>query len=574
MKTVFKGFTVPHGYILHINTDSENPKIKYPGEYSGANYTFEQVLNGEVPTWKLTHHTVEVPNIPELHSVMSRLSLRGGTPMFVGGIVRDLVTGRDNKDIDVEVYGLGEDEITDTLSDFGKVDTVGSSFGVIKLTTDENDYDFSLPRRENKAGKGHRGFIVEPDPTMSPREAASRRDYTINSLAMTANGEILDYHGGLDDLKNGILRHTSSQFVEDPLRVLRGFQFAGRFNMQMHQKTADLCRSLRSEYRELPKERVWGEWEKWATKSKVPSAGIKVLEDTGWLELYPELFSLHGVPQDPEYHPEGDVLTHTKFVVDMASEIADRDKLNDRDRTVLIFAALCHDLGKPETTVFKDGRWRAPAHAQEGEVPTISFLKSIGAPQSIIDEVVPLVVEHMAHVSADEVSDRMVRRLANRIAPSNILMLSRVIEADHSGRPPLRKELPVNARRIVEASKRMRMAASKPEPIIGGRELLELARDNLIPPMFSKPGTHFGVFLEYMFNKQLDGAFSGHDDGMEYARSVLTGELQERLISNIDRIRALGKSDRELLAEAALSRGIDASDILEMVDLDELFSSV
>lgn len=562
MTTVLKGFIIPAGYVLTIASDTGDTVTKYPGEYSGGHYTREQVESGAVPSWNLNPINVTPPQDTELQSILTGLHLAGGEALFVGGIVRDLLSGRENKDIDIEVYGIAPESLQELLSAFGKVDTVGASFGIIKLTTPTNDYDFSLPRRENKTGAGHKGFLVETDPDMSPEDAAARRDFTINSLAMTHEGKVLDFFGGVSDLKNGVLRHTSNHYVEDPLRVLRGFQFAARFNLRMDERTARLSNGIRNEYADLARERIWGEWDKWATKGVVPSAGIQVLRDTRWIELYPELLALEGVKQDAEWHPEGDVLEHTMHVVDAASEIATRERLTPQERLILMFAALCHDFGKPETTQFLNGRWRAPGHAQAGERPTRDFLRAIGAPSWLEEQVVPLVVEHMAHVSVEEMTPRVVRRIANRVSPSNIKMLSYVIEADHSGRPPLPAGLPPEASRMVAIADELAVTLDKPKNLINGKDLLQLADDNEIPEVYMRPGAHFGVLLRKLYELQLDGEFTTREEGFDYLRNMFnesryqereeTAQMIQRLsylkmTRLIDTANRLGLSEEELL---------------------------
>lgn len=570
MTTIFKGFIVPSGYVLTINTPESNELLtKYPGEYSGSRFTLEEVISGQVPHWSLEEITVQPPSNKELQSIITSINLAGGTPLFVGGIVRDTYLGKENKDIDIEVYGLSFKELEDVLSYFGRVDTVGATFGVVKLTTPRGDYDFSLPRRENKVGVGHKEFSIEPDPSMTPKEAAERRDFTINALAMTHDGNLMDFFGGVADLKAGVLRHTSRRFAEDPLRVLRGFQFAARFNMRMAEDTARLSASLRGEYESLSVERVWGEWEKWATKSVVPSAGIQVLEETGWLELYPELHALRGVKQEPEWHPEGDVLAHTKHVIDAASEIATRENLNESERLVLMFAALCHDLGKPNTTVFERDRWRAPGHAQEGEAPTISFLTSIGAPLWLIKQVVPLVKEHMAHVSVTEMTDRVVRRISTRVAPSNIEMLAYVIEADHSGRPPLPKEMPEQAREMLKISERLNVTLGQPKRLVGGNDLYRLAEAGQLPEEYLRPGKHFGVLLNYLYDAQLEGRFFTTEEADAFITETFNLGEQKRIQENIDFLLELSYTRVRLLVAAAETRGITEDELFRK-PLEEL----
>lgn len=424
--------------------------------------------------------------------------------LIVGGFVRDSILGVPSNDVDIEVYGLGLDEIESALADTGlyKVDAVGKAFGVLKV---DNELDISVPRRENKIGVGHKGFNMIPDPNMSVKDAASRRDFTINSMAMDIDGNVIDPYNGQQDLNWRMLRHTSDAFSEDPLRVMRGMQFAARFNMVLEPDTMHLCRVMGNQKFELPKERIWEEWKKWALKGQLPSKGLKLLRMVGWLD--PELKDLVDCPQDKSWHPEGNVWIHTLHVVDAAAEIAERDQLDDHDRLVLMFAALTHDFGKPSTTKMEDGRWRSKGHCQEGVKPAEAFLKRIGAPLSIIAEVKPLIAEHLVHAGIKDPTDKAIRRLAKRLHPSNIKMLSMVVHADHNGRPPLPKGNPLQP--WVNKAYELNVFSDKPQPILMGRHLLDLG---------VSPGKPMGVMLNRAFELQLDGEFDNLNDAQQWAR--------------------------------------------------------
>ena len=213
----------------------------------------------------------------------------GGKAYLVGGCVRDSLLGIKSKDIDIEVYHLDKDVLALLLSKIGNVKFCGESFGVFKLN---NEIDISIPRREIKTGEGHKGFDISLDPFMSLEEAVLRRDFTINSIMYDPlEQKFIDFHGGIEDFQNGILRVVSYRFAEDPLRVLRGMQFAGRFDLQAEDETLQICQSLKSSYKELAKERVYQEFYKWAEKSDRPSSGLVFLRDCGWLEHFPELMS-------------------------------------------------------------------------------------------------------------------------------------------------------------------------------------------------------------------------------------------------------------------------------------------
>jgi len=429
--------------------------------------------------------------------------------MLVGGYVRDRLAGLDSKDIDIEVYGLGYDEILAALAPGYDVGLVGQSFGVVKV---DNEIDVSIPRRESKMGIGHQGFDVRPDPTMTPHEAAARRDFTINSMGMTFDGKIFDPYGGQKDLQAGILRATTAAFQEDPLRVLRGMQFAARFGFDMDDRTVRMCRELVDEFTHLSAERVWGEWHKWAVKGRYPSRGLKVLERTGWITSFPILQAMADTPQDPDWHPEGDVFVHTGHVCDVAVEIADREQFDVKQRAVLLFAALCHDFGKTTTTTRNErGRWIAYQHSDEGVPPARQFLEAMRAPSWLVDAVLPLVACHMIHVTHPEDHDpslRVVRRLAHRLAPATIQLWAAVCEADASGRPPLPRKNPVEDWQRV--ANELALQDSKPKPLLLGRHLI---------PLGYPPGQQLGLILMSAFESQLDGEFTSVEGGLEWVQA-------------------------------------------------------
>ena len=293
----------------------------------------------------------------------------------------------------------------------------------------------SLPRRDSKTGVGHTGFEVIADPDATIAQASGRRDFTINALMWDpATGDVIDCWGGLGDLERGVLRHTTEAFAEDPLRVLRGAQFAARFGFTMDPDTVELCRTLKDEYGSLSKERVWVEWHKIATKGTRPSAALEVLAQTGWEEHYPQLAALHGVPQDPTWHPEGDVHAHTGLAGDKGAELAAAAGLCGDDRAVVVFAALLHDVGKTTHTDITSRGITSYGHADAGVEPAKAFLKAIDTPRHIRDRVLPLIREHMSGVGNEHPSPSAVRRLARRLQPATMNEWALVVEADRGGR--------------------------------------------------------------------------------------------------------------------------------------------
>jgi tRNA nucleotidyltransferase (CCA-adding enzyme) len=449
-----------------------------------------------------------------LSDILRAIASAGGRAYEVGGCVRDRIIGVESKDIDIEVFQMRSERLVEILSSFGKVDCVGVSFGVIKLNTDEGtECDFTLPRRESKSGRGHRGFQVEVDHSMSIEEAAARRDFTINSIyRCPLTDQLHDPFQGAMHLKDKLLHRTSEHFAEDPLRVLRGMQLASRFGLAATEETLTLSRTLLAEAGDLARERIWMEWEKWALRGIRPSAGLVFLRDTHWLTLFPELQAIVDVPQDPQWHPEGDVWTHTLHVCDAAAEVAEREQLSRNDRVVLLLAALCHDLGKATHTTFENGRWHAYGHEAGGVLPTDSFLERLGCPLPIRESVVPLVANHLIH-AVDKMTPRLVRRLAVRLGAASVKLLVHLIEADVSGRPPLPKGLPQSATMILELASTMNIDQNAPKPIILGRHLIAMGQT---------PAPWFGEVLRQCFEAQLDGTFESEEDGNKYLCSLMS----------------------------------------------------
>ena len=459
---------------------------------------------------------------PALEEVIRALHSNSLRAIVVGGAVRDALLGLQPKDFDIEVYGASYDRLTEFLSGLGRVDLVGKAFGVVKLFRGSfGEVDFSIPRRESKVGLHHRDFRTAFEETITPQEAASRRDFTINAIAYDPlRDELLDFFGGAEDLKNRVLRATSAAFREDPLRVLRGMQFACRFDLEIDQATAEMCRSIADEYSTLARERVAEEFMKWAVKSERPGRILAYLEKTGWAIHFPEIAGLDGVPQDPEWHPEGDVGWHTMLVVDAAARIAVHEGLEGDERAVLLFSALSHDFAKATTTALRerDGRlrWTSWDHEAQGGPMARTFLERIGIKNSIVAQVGKLVENHLAHSSiGKDATPRAVRRLAMRLAPANIAQLMLLIEADHSGRPPLPAGLPENALRIREMAREQAVERMPQPALILGRHVL--------PYFDNRPGKHIGEIVDAAYEAQLDGAFSTEEEALrwleEYVKS-------------------------------------------------------
>lgn len=441
---------------------------------------------------------------------------------LVGGGVRDALLGRPGKDYDIEVFGHDVDSLVRALTPFGRVDLVGKSFGVIKLTTTPGStYDFSLPRRDSKIASGHQGFHTQVEPQLDLSAATSRRDFTLNALLYDPRRrEIIDCHGGLADLSQRVLRHTSAAFVEDPLRVLRGMQFVARFDLHPHPETVALCRSMVPLCPELAAERIREEWFKWAGRSVRPSAGLRFLAETGWIVHFPEVASLQNVPQEPEWHPEGDVFVHTAHCCDAMAKLPEWKNADELSRIVWMLAILAHDFGKPLTTrqEVRQGVLRiiSPEHEAAGGPLAAAFLERMRAPNDVVARVIPLVVNHLAHLQA--ATDRAVRRLANRLAPETIHGLCVVMAADCLGRPPRPEVLPDTLIALKERAQGMSLQNRAPAPLLLGRHLVDLGMS---------PGRDMGTILAAAFEAQLEGAFQDLPDALRWLHSQSTLPLPE-----------------------------------------------
>ena len=440
--------------------------------------------------------------------------------MLVGGCVRDRLMGVEPKDWDVEVYGVEPAKLREILDTFGDVNAVGEAFTVYKIGS---DLDVSIPRRERKVGRGHKGFVIEGDPNMSCEEASKRRDFTINAILQDVlTGEIVDCFGGREDIKNKLIRHVSSEtFAEDSLRVLRAAQFAARFEFNIDAETVAICKTI--DVTDLPKERIWGEFEKILLKARQPSIGLRWLYDLGVVEqLFPEMQSLVGVPQEPEWHPEGDVDVHTLMVADEARKLI--DDLPYPKQVAVMLGAVAHDFGKPPTTQFFDGRWRSHSHDEAGVVPTISFLDTLGIftldGYDVRNQIVQLVKYHLKPGeyykanSKNPVGDGAFRRLARKVEPD---LLYRVAKADSLGRnpdwlPPEKRFGSEAQQWFIEKVRELQIEQKPPEPILMGRHLLELGLE---------PSPQFKKILDAVYEMQLDGKIADLDDAIREAKKLL-----------------------------------------------------
>jgi tRNA nucleotidyltransferase (CCA-adding enzyme) len=415
----------------------------------------------------------------------------------------------------MEIFGISSETLPELLRAFGRVEAVGQSFPVFKVINQHADViDVAIPRRESKQGRGHKGFAVHGDPFMSVEEAARRRDFTINAISWDPlTNEYVDPVEGRADLDRGLLRAVDAgTFADDSLRALRAVQFAARFDFRLDDETAALCRSIRLD--DLPAERIWGEIEKLLLQADRPSIGFTLARDLGLLEqVLPEMIPIIGCEQEPEWHPEGDVWIHTLMVVDCARRL--NDDLGRPQLITVMLGAVCHDLGKPATTAFVDGRIRSLDHEQAGVAPTLSLLDRLNVHTidgfDVRQQVVGLVAHHlkpgMLH-KAPNVGDGAFRRLAQKV---DLELLARLARADCLGRTGSFDCSAMDW--FLARARSLGVEHRAPAPFLLGRHLLALG----LPP-----GPRVGDVLKQVYEKQLDGEIVTVEEGVEEAKRIIS----------------------------------------------------
>jgi tRNA nucleotidyltransferase (CCA-adding enzyme) len=452
----------------------------------------------------------ESPVLALACDIADAIRREGGRALVVGGFVRDRLLGHSSKDLDLEVFGVAEDRVAALLGSFGRVEPIGQSFPVYKVGA----IDVALPRRESKTGRGHKGFAVTGDPDMTFDEAARRRDFTINAIGWDPlTNEYLDPYGGRADLDRRLLRVVDRKtFGDDSLRVLRALQFTARFGLTLDPETFELCRTIQLD--DLPPERIWGELEKLLCLAPKPSIGLALALDLGVVDaLLPELRPLVGCQQDVLWHPEGDVWVHTLMVVDEArTEI---DELPRAGKIIVMLGALAHDLGKPSTTLFKDGHIRSPGHEEAGVPPATALLDRLHINSidgiDVRREILGIVAQHLKPGSwykvRDDVGDGAFRRLSAKV---NLELLVLVARSDCRGRGGAFDCSAMDW--FLERARHLGVEHKPPAPIVLGRHLLALGM---------KPGPAIGAVLKRVYERQLDGEITNEDEGIAAARELI-----------------------------------------------------
>jgi tRNA nucleotidyltransferase (CCA-adding enzyme) len=301
----------------------------------------------------------------------------------------------------------------------------------------------------------------------------------------------------------------SSTFIEDPLRVYRAVQFAARFEMTLSKESFDLCKHMvdSGTLEELPRERIFEEFKKLLLKAKKPSIGLNLMRELGILKYFPQLKALIDVPQEPTYHAEGDVWTHTLMVVDEMAKLRSGDEKLDLIR---MLSALCHDFGKPATTKLIDGKIRAFNHDIEGVEPTINFLKRLTDDKKLIESVADFVLYHLrvGQLYKGGAKAGAIRRLATKVNLQELELLAR---ADYFGRISKDKQEQFKAGKwLLKRADELNVLTTPPKPLIQGRDLIALGLN---------PSPEFKKILDTAYTAQLDGKFNNKIEALTWLKS-------------------------------------------------------
>ena len=401
----------------------------------------------------------------KLDVIFDKLKDNNIRPVIVGGFIRDLLLGIKSKDIDIEIYGISSfKELENILKEFGSINIVGKSFGVCKLYFEDYDLDFSFPRRDNKIKKGHKGFDIVIDTDLDYKSAASRRDFTMNSIGYdVVEKKVLDPFCGLDDLKNKILKAVDNDsFGEDPLRVLRAVQFSTRFELKIQKDLFDTCKDMVSKKMldELPKERVFEEIKKLLLYSKKPSLGFELLKELG-----------------------SDTNIKNIHVID---EIAKHITANKQTNLILMLAGLCFDL-------------------KESEID--SFLLKFTNEKELLKRVRTLVSFHkeIDDIYKKGMTDYKLYKLASSINIEELLILSRSIYlSNNSG-------IYKAGEAVYKRAKELNILNKKLPALLRGKDLLESGLEQ---------SAEFSLILKTAYDAQMRGEFKNRKEAIVWLRAL------------------------------------------------------
>ena len=446
-----------------------------------------------------------------IDSILKTLFSHHIHPIIVGGYVRDRLLNIESKDIDIELYGSANiDTLEKLLLPYGKINLVGKSFGVIKLSYNDFEIDFTLPRKESKSGSGHKGFDITLEQDLDFAAAALRRDFTINAIGYDPiNKIILDPYNGQDHIKQKILTHVNDEtFTEDPLRILRAIQFASRFELTCSDALVNLCQNMvkGGSIYELPKERIFEEFKK-LLLSKKPSIGLSYLKVFGLLPFFAPLEKFESVSLNPISHPNASLWTHTLLSLDV---LAKRSPYQGKHHLQLMFAVLLHDIGKTSDTI------DSIDHGIKGVPLALTWMQKITDDTKLTEAVLPLIEFHSAVKKLFEknASDSEILHFSTQV---RIRDLYWVVLADGLGRThSLPEDSYQAAEWLYEKSKKLGVLDSSPKPLLYGKDLIKLG---------VSPSPSFSKWLKAAYYAQLEQQFNTHEDALLWLQRYLVTVL-------------------------------------------------
>jgi poly(A) polymerase len=442
--------------------------------------------------------------------IVRTLRARGHKAYFAGGCVRDLLLSRDPADYDVATDATPQQVMQILPQTF----SVGEQFGVVLVPQRNKHTDFTEENARRSTDKG--GDTVEvatfrsdigysdgrhPDEvrfTKDPREDVQRRDFTINGMMLDPfSNEILDFVGGRDDLRAGIVRAIGDperRFAEDKLRMLRAVRFAARFDYQIEPMTMAAIQKLAEQIRQVSCERVREELTKMLTEGRARRA-FQLLDETGLLrEVLPEIAAMKGVEQPPQYHPEGDVFVHTLLLL---------DKLPAGSSKTLAWGALLHDVGKPPTFRAAPDRIRFDGHVDIGVKMAAEICRRLRFSNSETDQILALVDHHMRFGDVQRMKQSTLKKFLRLPAFDEHLELHRIDCLSSHGNLG-------SYEYVRDQMRSMPPEAIRPTLLLTGRDLIEAGY---------KPGPRFKEILSAAEDAQLEGRVTSREQAMEFARS-------------------------------------------------------
>jgi len=430
-----------------------------------------------------------------------RLIDAGHTTYFAGGCVRDTLLGKEPKDYDIATSATP----TEVQALFPKSDAIGEHFGVILVKENKMAFEIATFRHDGSYKDGRHPESVT---FSTPEEDAQRRDFTVNGLFQhPVTGEIIDHVGGRADLETKTLRaigNPADRFQEDALRLMRAVRFATVLDFEIEPTTWQAIKENAHLLEQISAERVRDEF----TRTLVAPArarGFDLLTESGLMQfIVPEVYALIGCEQPPQWHPEGDVYTHTRIMLDM---------LEGEVSTELALAVLLHDIGKPATYTYDeaDDRIRFNGHDRVGAEMADVILRRLKYPNSTIEDACAMVKNHMNFMHVMDMRTAKVKRFMARPTFEKEMELHRVDCASSNG-------LTENYDFLREKEKEFAAQPLIPKPLVTGKDLISMGL---------KPGPEFKKVLTQVQTEQLEGNLDDREGALSYVKRLIKNEWDQ-----------------------------------------------